>query len=299
MQTLAQIRELLDMAGHGPKKSLGQNFLIDRNLVAKLIDTAGVSTGDLVLEVGPGTGTLTQGMLDRGAHVIACELDRDLARVLRDTLALRFPDTFTLIEGDCLAGKKAMNAEVVAALGGRPFTLVANLPYHAATPLMLTLMTRHPECPGMFVTIQTEVVDRFAAKPGTKEYGAISVIAQTLGAVERIAKLPPECFWPRPEVTSAMMGWRRAGRHSVPTLPTPAETDHATRLGEIVQNLFQSRRKQLGKPVRQLAGADIAWPGGIAPSDRIESLDPARIWTLAAAIAAAADTRSESPAEPS
>ncbi len=292
MQTLAQIRELLDMAGHGPKKSLGQNFLIDRNLVAKLIDTAGVSDNTLILEIGPGTGTLTQGMLERGAHVIACELDRDLARVLRDTLAPRFPDTFTLIEGDCLAGKKAMNPEVVAALGGRPFTLVANLPYHAATPLMLTLMTRHPECPGMFVTIQTEVVDRFAAKPGTKEYGAISVIAQTLGTVERIAKLPPECFWPRPEVTSAMMGWRRDAA-------APSEPDRWTRLGEIVQTLFQSRRKQLGKPVRQLAGADIAWPDGIAPSDRIEGLDPALIWSLAAAIADAANKPPESTAEPS
>lgn len=288
MQTLAQIRELLDMAGHGPKKSLGQNFLIDRNLVAKLIDTAGVSDNTLVLEIGPGTGTLTQGMLERGAHVIACELDRDLSRVLRDTLAQRFPDTFTLIEGDCLAGKKAMNPAVVAALAGRPFTLVANLPYHAATPLMLTLMTRHPECPGMFVTIQTEVVDRFAAKPGTKEYGAISVIAQTLGTVERIAKLPPECFWPRPEVTSAMMGWRRDHE-------AQADPDRWTRLGEIVQTLFQSRRKQLGKPVRQLAGADIAWPDGVAPSDRIEGLDPGVIWTLAAAIADAADHPPESP----
>jgi 16S rRNA (adenine1518-N6/adenine1519-N6)-dimethyltransferase len=95
MQTLAQIRELLDLAGHGPKKALGQNFLIDRNLVAKLIDSSGVGPGDLALEIGPGTGTLTQGMLERGVRVIACELDTDLSRVLRETLGQRFPDTFT------------------------------------------------------------------------------------------------------------------------------------------------------------------------------------------------------------
>ena len=139
----------------------------------------------------------------RGVRVIACELDTDLSRVLRETLGQRFPDTFTLIEGDCLDGKRAMNPAVVQALGDRPFRLVANLPYHAATPLMLILMSRHPACSGMFVTIQQEVVDRLAAQPGTKEFGAISVLAQALGKVDRIARLPPECFWPRPEVTSA------------------------------------------------------------------------------------------------
>jgi 16S rRNA (adenine1518-N6/adenine1519-N6)-dimethyltransferase len=277
MQTLAQIRELLDLAGHGPKKALGQNFLIDRNLVAKLIDSSGVGPGDLALEIGPGTGTLTQGMLERGVRVIACELDTDLSRVLRETLGQRFPDTFTLIEGDCLDGKRAMNPEVTRLLADRPFRLVANLPYHAATPLMLILMSRHPACSGMFVTIQQEVVDRLAAHPGTKEFGAISVLAQALGKVERIAKLPPECFWPRPEVTSAMMSWRRD-----PGVPIDPEWWVA--MGETVQTLFQSRRKQMGKAVRQLAGGEIAWPEGVQPSDRVEGLSVAQIEALARAI---------------
>jgi 16S rRNA (adenine1518-N6/adenine1519-N6)-dimethyltransferase len=188
---LAQIRELLDLAGHGPKKALGQNFLIDRNLVAKLIDSSGVGPGDLALEIGPGTGTLTQGMLERGVRVIACELDTDLSRVLRETLGQRFPDTFTLIEGDCLDGKRAMNPEVTRLLADRPFRLVANLPYHAATPLMLILMSRHPACSGMFVTIQQEVVDRLAAHPGTKEFGAISVLAQAPGQSRAHRQTPP------------------------------------------------------------------------------------------------------------
>jgi len=282
MQTLTEIKALLEMAGHGPKKALGQNFLIDRNLVAKLIDASGAV--DLVLEVGPGTGTLTQGMLERGSHVVACELDGALSVVLRETLGTRYPESFTLIEGDCLNGKHAMNSEVTECLGGRPFKLVANLPYHAATPLMMTLMTKHPNCLGMFITIQSEVVDRFAAKPGTKAFGAISVIAQALGTVSRIAKLPPECFWPRPDVTSAMMGWVRD--ESLPVDPVGW-----VKMGEIVQTLFQSRRKQLGKPVRQLAGGEIDWPTGVAASDRVESLEVGTTVDLARAILAASSGR--------
>lgn len=277
MQTLTEIKELLERTGHSPKKALGQNFLIDRNLVAKLIDTSKVGKGDLVLEVGPGTGTLTQGMLELGVNVIACELDSALSVVLRETLGQRFPETFTLIEGDCLEGKHAMNAVVTDFLSDRPFSLVANLPYHAATPLMMTLMTKHPNCTGMFITIQTEVVDRFASKPGTKAFGAISVMAQALGSVERIAKLPPECFWPRPDVNSAMMGWIRD--ESVPTEPAKW-----VKMGEVVQTLFQSRRKQMGKPVRQLAGGEIDWPGGVKASDRVESLSVVQIVELAGAI---------------
>lgn len=288
MQTLTQIRELLDRAGHAPKKSLGQNFLIDRNLVAKLLDAADIQPGETVLEIGPGTGTLTEGLLERGASVIACELDTGLSRVLRETLGQTHPDRFTLIEGDCLNGKRAINAEVAALLAERGggaggpggpggFKLVANLPYHAATPLMLTLMTQYPACVGQFITIQTEVVERLAGTPGTKAFGSISVVAQHLGRVERIAKLPPECFWPRPEVTSAMMAWRRDPA-------VPADPGWWVRLADITQTLFQSRRKQIGKPARQIAEADIDWPEGVESTDRIEDLTVPRMVALAAAI---------------
>jgi len=282
MQTLTEIKELLERAGHGPKRALGQNFLIDRNLVAKLIDASGVRPGDLVLEVGPGTGTLTQAMLERGVRVVACELDSALSVLLRETLGQRYPGAFTLIEGDCLDGKHAINTEVETQIAGRPFTLVANLPYHAATPLMMNLMLKRSGCAGMFVTIQAEVVDRFAAGPGTKAFGAISVIAQALGTVERIARLPSECFWPRPDVTSAMMGWRRN--------PGP-DRRMWVELGGVIQTLFQTRRKQLGKPVRQLAGGEIAWPVGVAPSDRVESLSVPQIVDLAGAILSAGSHR--------
>jgi 16S rRNA (adenine1518-N6/adenine1519-N6)-dimethyltransferase len=284
MQTLTQIRELLDRAGHGPKKSLGQNFLIDRNLVAKLLDAADIQPGETVLEIGPGTGTLTVGLLERGASVIACELDNGLSQVLRETLGQSHPDRFTLIEGDCLNGKRAINAEVAALLRerGGGFKLVANLPYHAATPLMMTLMTQYPDCVGQFITIQTEVVERLAGTPGTKAFGSISVVAQHLGRVERIARLPPECFWPRPDVTSAMMAWRRDPA-------VPPDPDWWVRLADITQTLFQSRRKQLGKPAKQIAGTDIVWPEGVEPTDRIEDLTVPRMVALAAAIDRARD----------
>lgn len=291
MQTLSQIRDLLDRAGHGPKKSLGQNFLIDHNLIGKLLDAADLKPGETVLEVGPGTGTLTEGLLARGVLVVACELDAGLARVLRETLGAAHPDRFTLVEGDCLANKRAMNPEVTALLdeqrGARAFKLVANLPYHAATPLMMTLMTRHPACSGMFVTIQSEVVDRLAGSPGTKVFGSISVVAQHLGRVERIARLRPECFWPRPEVTSAMMAWRRDP--SVPTDPA-----RWVRLADVTQTLFQSRRKQLAKPARQIAGAEFPWPDGVDPAARIEDLTVDQMVALAAAIDRASTERGAS-----
>ena len=273
MQTLSEIRALLERAGHPPKKALGQNFLTDHNMIRKLVDDAEVHPGDRVLEVGPGTGALSVELLERGAELIACELDAALARVLRETLGQEHPDRFTLIEGDCLEKKRAINPEIRTAVGQGPFKLIANLPYHAATPLMLALMTQHPNCTGMHITIQHEVVQRFGAKPGIKEYGTISVIAQQLGSVGTIAKLPPGCFWPQPGVASAMMRWVR-------------DPDHAndprwwSAFAEITQQLFQSRRKQLAGVVNKMCKTQIDWPSGISTTDRIDALSPDRIEAL-------------------
>jgi 16S rRNA (adenine1518-N6/adenine1519-N6)-dimethyltransferase len=271
-QTLHEIRSLLESHGLAPKKSLGQNFLIDRNLVAKLVDEAGVGEGDLVLEVGPGTGTLTGELLARGCEVVACELDDGLARLLAD----RFADQarFTLVHGDCLASKRALSPELARALGDRPFRLVANLPYQAATPLMLHLLIARPACGGLFVTIQREVADRLLAEPGSKEYGAISVVARCTARVRRIANLPCECFWPRPKVVSTMVGLERLD---------PPRTADAAALAEFCQRVFAGRRKQLGGLLRSLDLTPEVWPENIALTDRIEALPPDRIESLARA----------------
>jgi 16S rRNA (adenine1518-N6/adenine1519-N6)-dimethyltransferase len=284
VQTLAEIREILQSRGLAPRKSLGQNFLIDHNLIRKLVDAAALEppphTPPVILEVGPGTGTLTEELLGRGAHVIACELDRGLAELLRERFAepqraIGAPPEarFTLIEGDALATKRALNPDILDALAGRPFRLISNLPYAAGTPVILTLLIDHPECSGLFVTIQREVADRLTAGPGTKEYGPLAVVAQAVADVHRLAALPPECFWPRPEVTSAMVALVRKEH------PLTGDDPNAPRkLAEAAQRLFAARRKQLGS----LLGRGFDFPQGIAPEARAERLSLHQILALAA-----------------
>ncbi len=278
-QSQSEIRALLEERGLAPKKSLGQNFLVDQNLLTKLVDASGAGAGDLVLEVGPGTGTLTRTMLERGIDVVACELDAGLAALLRETLGAEFPDRFTLVEGDCLASKRELNQDVARVLGDRAFRLVANLPYQAATPLMLALLTRHERCASMHVTIQKEVADRLLAGPGSRAYGTISVVAQALAHVERVATLPPECFWPRPDVTSAMVSITRRDEPLAPGGP-----EAWARLADTVQGLFASRRKQLGAAVKRLAPQGVEFPRGVSPTDRVESLGVERVVALADAV---------------
>lgn len=257
MQTLAQIKSLLEARGLSPRHQFGQNFLTDHNLIRKLVDAASLSPLDTVLEIGPGTGTMTEELLARGVRVVAAEIDRGLAALLRERFAAE--PRFTLVEGDCLASKHALAPALLDALGPGPFKLVSNLPYAAATPVMLTLLADTPACQGQFVTIQLEVAQRLAAPPGSRDFGTISVIAQAVASVKLFAKLPGECFWPRPDVTSAMV--------SLTPLEAPF-TAHPRRLADFVQTLFEKRRKQLGA----VLGREREWPAGISPSDRAEAL---------------------------
>lgn len=264
MQTLSEIRSMLEARGLAPRHSLGQNFLIDHNLIRKLVDASGVGAGDVVLEIGPGTGTLTEELLNRGCVVIACELDPGLA----DLIAERLGSKITLVRGDCLASKSALNPVVVSALDARPFTLVANLPYGAASPLMMTLLISHPECRGMFVTIQREVGERLRAACGTRDYGELGVIAQAMAHIERIASLPGECFWPRPKVDSEMASIVRRDQ---------PRTRDARALSRMCRTLFTKRRKQIGA----ILGRDFPFPPGIDPGARPEALTVEQIDALA------------------
>jgi len=265
MQTLTQIKTILEARGLRPLKSLGQNFLTDHNLIRKLVDAAKVTDGELVLEVGPGTGTMTEELLARGARVLAAEMDRGLSEHLREHFAAQ--SRFVLIEGDCLDGKHAFSEEIATTIGSEPFVLVSNLPYGAATPVMMLLLAEYANCRGVFVTIQREVAQRLSAKPSTKEYGPLSVLAQVVCEWEWIADLPPGCFWPQPDVTSAMIGMTR--RHT-PLCSRPKE------LMKFLHKIFEKRRKQLGA----IVGRDGTWPEGIDSAARAESLSVAQLIEL-------------------
>lgn len=275
MQTLSEIKALLESIGATPKRSLGQNFLVDHNLIRKLIDSANLSPGDLVLEVGPGTGTLTEELLARGCDVIACELDDRFAALNRERLSSGTlcppPARFRLVHGDCLESKRELSRAVVEALGEpgevssrregegggcgsafareRSFKLVANLPYGAATPLLMTLLIDHPGCERMCVTVQKELVDRLTAEPRQKDYGPIGIIARLTCEVTKIATAPPGCFWPPPEVTSAMVRLVRRAGDDAPSV------DELRRVSSLAELLFQKRRKQIGGLWNEAQGA--------------------------------------------
>lgn len=259
MQTLAEIKSLLEARGLRPKRSLGQNFLTDQNLILKLVKACGIGIDSRVLEVGPGTGTLTEALLDTGSQVLSCELDDALAGLLRERLRQR--ENFMLVHGDCLEGKRALNPHVTEWLGTEPFKLVANLPYGCATPLMSTLLMHYPTCSILGVTIQKELGDRLLASPGTRDFGPISVIARAVCDVEKIAHLPPACFWPRPQVDSSMLVLRRR--------PEPMCDPSA--LSTVCAALFKQRRKRIAKPLRELLG-DREWPEGVSPDMRAEEV---------------------------
>lgn len=286
MQTLSDIRAMLTERGLRPKHRLGQNFLHDHNQLRKLITAADVQPGDLVLEVGPGTGTLTEALLEAGAEVIACEIDPDMAAILDERLG----DSITLIEGDCLDSKHALNPCIIEAVGDRPFTLIANLPYNVASPLMMNLLVDHLTCKGMFVTVQKEVADRLLATPSTKAYGSPSIVTQVFARVELVGTVSASCFWPQPEVTSAMVAivpfpteesaWRGESSardehsHLLKNVGmTPVER---RRFARFVIELFTKRRKQLGS----IFGRDRSFPADITPDLRPEALSPRRVLAL-------------------
>lgn len=255
MQTLTEIRELLAVRGLTPRRRFGQNFLHDQNQLKRLISAAGLTTGQRVLEVGPGTGTLTEALLDVGAKVIACEIDEGLA----DLIADRLGDRVDLVRGDCLGRGRRLNEEVISALGDEDWILVSNLPYQVASPLMIELLLHHPRCRGQHVTIQREVADRLIADPDTKQRGPLGILASTFGQVQRISNVPASCFWPRPKVTSSMV-----------TI-TPRDTSSVVDVdgyATFINTLFSSRRKQLGR----IFGRDRVLPAGIDPTWRSEVL---------------------------
>lgn len=267
-QTLTEIKQLLADHGLRPKKKFGQNFLHDGNHMAKIMDAARLSPGDTVLEVGPGTGALTERLVDEGARVVAVEIDRDMEPILK----LRLGEKITLHIGDALDGKHAINAQVLALLSGQadegqPFKLIANLPYNIASPLLANLAIDHLSMSAAVVMIQKEVADRLLSPPGTKAYGPLGVLIQALFEVERVGVLKPGCFYPPPSIDSAVIAMHR---RSEPLC------EDAKALGALLHKLFSKRRKQLGSTL----GRDTALPAGVVPTMRPEELSVEQLCEL-------------------
>lgn len=235
-------RALLEQLGHRPNRQLGQNFLIDGNIVRKSTELAGVTAGDRVVEIGPGLGTLTGEFLAAGAEVWAIEFDPRLHAHLANTLLPQSAGRLHLLRGDAvehpLAGYDAATG---------PFKIVANLPYAISSPWFEGVLTGPlPECTVLMV--QREAADRFLATPGTKSFGAISVFLQSAFQSAPGHAVSRHCFYPVPDVDSYLLHLRRRAR---PFLFRPA-----TR--QLIRACFQQRRKQIGALLRRHAPGTIA-----------------------------------------
>lgn len=242
VQTKLEIRALLGSAGIRPRKRFGQHFLIDGNLMRRLVSCAELRQEDRVLEVGPGTGGLTDLLAEAVNEVLCVEVDRDL----QELLAARFAGVpqVQLIRGDILESKHRLRGDVAAWLESvtLPPTgevkLVANLPYQVATPLVMNLLLNFARVRRMCFTVQAEMGDRILSGPGTRDYGPISIIVALLADAAIVARLPPSVFWPAPEVDSVML---RLDVREPSLIPEDKRSSFAT----FLRSVFDHRRKTL------------------------------------------------------
>jgi 16S rRNA (adenine1518-N6/adenine1519-N6)-dimethyltransferase len=260
----ADVRELAAALGVRPTKQRGQNFVIDANTVRRIVRTAQVTGEDAVVEVGPGLGSLTLGLLEAARHVTAIEIDEVLAGALPGTVAARLPgaaDRFDLVHADALG--------VTELPGPPPTALVANLPYNVAVPVLLHMLATFPGIERTLVMVQSEVADRLAAPPGSKVYGVPSVKANWYAEVRRAGAIGRNVFWPAPNVDSGLVSLVR--RDPPKTTASRAEVFAA------VDAAFAQRRKTLRAALAGWAGSAAAAEAalvaaGVSPQARGEAL---------------------------
>lgn len=253
---------ILKAFGLRMSKKLGQNFLIDASIVQGIVDAAEIQPGERVLEIGPGIGTLTQGLAEAGAEVTAVELDKKLPAVLAETL--KAYDNVTIVPGDIL------KVNIPEIMGEGPFKVAANLPYYITTPILMTLLERHLPITRMVTMVQKEVAERMIAKPGSRTYGALSVAVQYYTEPEIVLDVPPRSFIPAPEVDSVVIACK--------VRETPAvDVMDEKMFFRVVKAAFGQRRKTLsnalkggGLPKEQVRDAMEA--AGIDPTRRGETL---------------------------
>ena len=216
------------------QKKYGQNFLIDSHVLQKILESAAISKDDFVLEIGPGIGTLTQYLAQRARQVYAVEIDRRLIPILEDTLMEW--NNVTIINQDIL--KLDLNSIIKEKNNGNTIKVVANLPYYITTPIIMSLFEKNIPIDSIIVMVQQEVADRIQAKPGTKQYGALSLAAQYYAQPEIVANVPPNCFIPRPKVGSTVICLKR---HVTP----PVVVEDEDKMFRLIRASFNQRRKTL------------------------------------------------------
>ncbi|WP_432630674.1 16S rRNA (adenine(1518)-N(6)/adenine(1519)-N(6))-dimethyltransferase RsmA [Brotaphodocola sp.] len=226
--------EVIQKYGFAFQKKFGQNFLIDPHVLEKIIASAGVTKDDMVLEIGPGIGTMTQYLAESAGRVVAVEIDNNLIPILQETL--KDYDNVTVIHNDILKVDIAELAEKYN--GGRPIKVVANLPYYITTPIIMGLFESHVPIDNITVMVQKEVADRMQEGPGSKNYGALSLAVQYYAEPYIVANVPPNCFIPRPSVGSAVI---RLTRHK----DAPVQTEDEQMMFRLIRASFNQRRKTL------------------------------------------------------
>lgn len=231
--------EILQKYNFSFQKKFGQNFLIDTHVLDKIIRAAGISKDDMVLEIGPGIGTMTQYLAEAAGKVIAVEIDKNLIPILEDTLSEY--DNVTIINEDVL--KLDIRELADNENQGRPMKVVANLPYYITTPIIMGLFENHVPMESITVMVQKEVADRMQTGPGSKDYGALSLAVQYYAEPYIVANVPPNCFMPRPRVGSAVI---RLTCHAKP----PVEVKDERFMFDIIRASFNQRRKTLANGLK-------------------------------------------------
>lgn len=250
--------EIVKKHGFTFRKQFGQNFLIDERVIGRIIEAADLGKEDCVVEIGPGIGTLTQYLAEAAGRVVAVEIDRMLIPILRETLA-PCPNV-TVLNQDILKTDLKELAEVYH--GGRPLKVVANLPYYITTPIVMRLLEGKAPLSAIVVMVQREVADRMQARPGSKDYGALSLAVQYYSAPRVAAIVPPNCFIPRPGVDSAVVALEGIGT------PRAAVRDEAL-MFRLIRASFNQRRKTLANGIKNAPGLPFGRETVLAALERL------------------------------
>lgn len=234
--------EIIQKYNFAFQKRFGQNFLIDGHVIGKIIRAAEITKDDVVLEIGPGIGTMTQYLAEAAGEVFAVEIDKNLLPILAETLVEY--DNVTVVNEDIL------KVDIATLTGGRPVKVVANLPYYITTPIIMGLFENHIPATSITVMVQKEVAERMQAGPGGKDYGALSLAVQYYAEPYIVANVPPNCFMPRPNVGSAVI---RLTRHSEPKIVVKDEKF----MFKLIRASFNQRRKTLQNGINNSAELSI------------------------------------------